>query len=165
MGKKSGKGDHPVAAKSQGTKLITANRKAAFLYSLLEKFEAGMVLVGSEVKSLRDGKVNLGDSYVDDRRGELYLLNAHISPYPAANRFNHEPLRPRKLLLTAHEIDKIAAKMKERGLTLIPTKMYFKNGLAKCEIALAKGKKLHDKRESIKRKEQNRVISRVLKSR
>ncbi len=146
-------------------KLIASNRKASFLYHLGEKFEAGLVLVGSEVKSLRDGKANLSDGYVDTRHGELHLFNTHIAPYAAANRFNHEPLRPRKLLLKAQEIEKIQGKMKERGFTLIPTRMYFKRGLAKCEIALAKGKKLHDKRESIRRKEQDRLIDRTLRSR
>ena len=147
----------------EGHKIITNNRKASFLYTLSEKFEAGMVLVGSEVKSLRDGRANLSDSYVDTRHGELYLFNAHISPYTAANLFNHEPLRPRKLLLHAQEVEKLLGRMRERGFTVVPTRMYFKNGRAKCEIALAKGKKLHDKRESIKRKEQERVISRTLR--
>ena len=165
MAKKSGRGPADGGAKPQGIKIIAQNRKASFLYTLSEKFEAGLVLMGSEVKSLRDGKANLSDSYVDTRRGELHLLNAHISPYPAANRFNHEPLRPRKLLLNLHEIEKIRTRMRERGFTVVPTKMYFKNGRAKCEIALAKGKKLHDKRESIRRKEQDRVISRTLRHR
>lgn len=160
-----GTGARGEAQFGQGIKIIAHNRKASFLYSLSEKFEAGLVLMGSEVKSLRDGRANLSDSYIDTRRGELHLFNAHISPYPAANRFNHEPLRPRKLLLNHHEIEKITARMRERGFTVVPTKMYFKKGRAKCEIALAKGKKLHDKRESIRRKEQERVISRAVKSR
>ncbi|MDO8643435.1 MAG: SsrA-binding protein SmpB, partial [bacterium] len=133
-------------------KIAVSNRKAGFLYHLLEKFEAGLVLTGSEVKSLRDGKGNLVDSYVIFKGGEIFLLKAHISPYPAANRMNHEPTRSRKLLLHAKEIERLIGKMKEKGLTLIPTKIYFKGGRAKVEIALAQGKKLHDKRESLKKK-------------
>lgn len=160
MAKKS----KPNDSAATGLKVITVNRRASFLFTLFEKFEAGLMLTGSEVKSLRDGHANLSDGYVDQRHDELYLLNAHISPYPAANRFNHEPLRPRKLLLHQQEIGKILGKMKERGFTVVPTRMYFKKGRAKCEIALAKGKKLHDKRESIKRKEQDRIVSRSLRN-
>ncbi|MDO8462161.1 MAG: SsrA-binding protein SmpB, partial [Deltaproteobacteria bacterium] len=116
-------------------KLVTANRKAGFSYHLMDKYEAGLVLQGSEVKSLRDGKANLGDSYVVPHGTELYLVNAHISPYPAASFLNHLPLRSRKLLLRRKEIEYLLGKMKERGFTLIPTKIYFKKGKAKVEIA------------------------------
>lgn len=122
-----------------------------------------MVLTGSEVKSLRDGKANLSDGYVIHKNGELYLINAHISPYAPANRFNHEPLRTRKLLLHMEELERLMGKMKERGLTLIPTKIYFKRGRAKCEIALAKGKKTADRREDLKKKTHQREIERALR--
>lgn len=122
-----------------------------------------MVLVGSEVKSLRNGNANIGDAYVIHKANELTLLNSHISPYPPANRLNHEPLRPRKLLLHHHELEHLIGKMKERGLTLIPTKIYFKGGRAKIEIALARGKKTIDRREDIKKKTQQREIDRALR--
>lgn len=156
MGKKS-------APRPPGIKIITENRRASFRFAFLDRFEAGMVLTGSEVKSLRDGKVNLGDSYVVNRNGELYLLNCHISPYPPASGLNHEPLRTRKLLLGHEEIEHLLGKMKERGLALIPTKLYFKKGWAKCEIALAKGKKAHDRREELRKKAHQREIERALK--
>lgn len=148
-----------------GEKLITDNRKAGFRYFFLERFEAGIMLQGSEVKSLRDGKVNLGDSYVTYHNGELFLINCHISPYPPASHLNHEPLRSRKLLLHDKEIEHLMGKMRERGLTLIPTKLYFKKGRAKCEIALAKGKKLHDQREELRKKTHLREIERAMKKR
>ncbi len=144
-------------------KIICTNRQAGFRYELLEKFEAGLILQGSEVKSLRDGKANLGDSHIMHQGNALILLHAHISPYPPANRFNHEPLRPRKLLLHHHEIERLMGKMKERGLTLIPTKLYFKKGIAKVEIALAKGKKSHDRREDLKKKTHQREIERAVR--
>ncbi len=122
-----------------------------------------MVLVGSEVKSLRDSKANIGDAYVIHRGDELHLINAHIAPYPHANRFNHEPLRTRKLLLHRQELERLMGKMKERGLTLILTKIYFKGGRAKCEIALAKGKKTIDRREDLKKKTHQREIERALR--
>lgn len=122
-----------------------------------------MVLAGSEVKSLRDGKANIGDGYVVHHGNELFLLNAHISPYPPANRFNHEPVRTRKLLLHRAEMERLMGKMKERGLTLIPTKIYFKKGRAKCEIVLAKGKKTIDRREALKKKTHQREIERAVR--
>lgn len=146
--------------KKSGEKIVATNRQAGFRYELLEKYEAGMQLLGSEVKSLRDGNANLGDSYVVHHKGELTLYHAHISPYTPANRLNHEPLRPRKLLLHFHEIEHLIGKMKERGLTIIPTKIYFKNNRAKCEIALARGKKTIDKREDLKKKAQKREMDR-----
>jgi len=154
-----------VSQKPTSQKIICTNRQAGFRYEILEKFEAGLMLVGSEVKSLREGHANINDSHVMHRGNELILLNAHISHYAPANQFNHEPLRPRKLLLHQHEIERLIGKMKERGLTLIPTKFYFKKGIAKCELALAKGKKLHDRREDIKKKVQNREIERAVRGR
>lgn len=124
-----------------------------------------MVLQGSEVKSLRGGRANLGDAYAIIKNGEVYLLNCHISPYPPAARQNHEPLRTRKLLLKRREIERLTGKLQEQGLTLVPTQIYLKEGRAKIELALAKGKKLFDKRESIKKKETRRVLSRALKYR
>ena len=146
-------------------KIITENKKAWFDYEIIEKFEAGLVLKGSEVKSLRNAQCNLGDAYAVLTNGEAFLLNCHISPYPPAAGCNHEPLRTRKLLLHRSEIDKVAGKIKLQGLTLIPTKIYFKEGRAKVELALAKGKQLFDKREDMKKKEAKRSISRALKQR
>ncbi len=149
--------------KTGGIKIVAENRKASFHYHFLEKFEAGLVLTGSEVKSLRDGKASLGDAYAVIKNGELWLLNCHINPYAPAAGLNHEPLRSRKLLLNKAEIHKLTGSLVEKGLTLVPTKIYFKQGRAKVELALAKGKKLFDKRESIKRKESRRAISRAMK--
>ena len=123
------------------------------------------MLVGSEVKSLRDGKANLSDSYAQIRKGEAFLVNFHISSYPGANQFNHEPTRTRKLLLHAREIERFTGKTKERGLTLIALKVYFKGGRAKVEIGLARGKKLYDKRETLRRKVAEREVERSMKSR
>lgn len=148
---------------SKSVKIVTDNRKARFHYEFLETYEAGMMLTGSEVKSLRDAKVNLGDAYAIFKNGEVWLLNCHISPYEPAAGLNHEPMRSRKLLLHKSEIEKLTGKLQEKGLTLIPTKIYFKQGRAKVELALAKGKQLFDKRESIKRKESRRTISRAMK--
>jgi SsrA-binding protein len=148
-----------------GEKIICVNRRARHNYFIDETFEAGLVLLGSEVKSLRDGKANLVDSYAQIRRGEAFLVNTHISPYAGANRFNHEPTRTRKLLLHAREIERLTGKTKERGLTLIPLKLYFKDGRAKVELGLARGKKLYDKRETLKRKVAQREVERSLKSR
>lgn len=147
-----------------GIKVVATNRQAGFRYELLDKYEAGMVLLGSEVKSLRDANVNIGDAYVvHTKSGELILYNSHIAPYAPANRLNHVPLRARKLLLHSHELEHLVGKLKERGLTLIPTQIYFKNGRAKIEICLARGKKSIDKREDIKKKEQKREIDRALR--
>ena len=128
------------------------NRQAYHHYQILETFEAGIVLQGTEVKSIREGKVNLKDSYGLVKNGEVWLLNCHISPYSHGNRMNHDPLRTRKLLLHRREIRKLLGKTTERGLTLVPIRIYFQRGLAKCEVALARGKKLYDKRETEKRK-------------
>ena len=142
---------------------IATNRQASFRYHLLEKFEAGLQLQGSEVKSLRDGKVQLKDSYASINDGEVWLHNAHIAPYPAASRENHEPERARKLLLHRREIERLIGKTAERGLTLVPTRLYFKGRNAKVEIALARGKEMHDKRRDLRDKDQRREIERALR--
>jgi SsrA-binding protein len=148
-----------------GEHIICVNRQARHNYFIDETYEAGLVLLGSEVKSLRDGKANLVDSYAQIRHGEAFLLNMHISPYAGANQFNHEPTRTRKLLLHGREIERLTGKTKERGLTLIPLKVYFKNGRAKVELGLARGKKLYDKRETLRRKVAEREVERSIKSR
>jgi SsrA-binding protein len=145
--------------------IVCVNRQARHNYFIDETYEAGLVLVGSEVKSLREGKANLKDSYARIQRGEAFLLNAHVSPYAAANRMNHDPTRTRKLLLRRREIERLTGKTKERGLTLVPLRLYFKNGRAKVELGLARGKKLYDKRETIRRKTAEREVERSLKSR
>ena len=150
---------------SSDEKIVCLNRQARHNYFIDEIYEAGLVLVGSEVKSLRDGKANLVDSYAQIRHGEAFLINAHISPYAGANQFNHEPTRTRKLLLHAREIERLTGKTKERGLTLIPLKLYFKDGRAKVELGLARGKKLYDKRDTLRRKVAEREVERSLKSR
>ena len=147
-----------------GIKIVATNKKAYHEYFIDEVYEAGMVLQGTEVKSLRDARANLRDSYCRiSRAGEVYICNMHISPYEFGNRENHDPLRERKLLLHNHEIDKLIKKVDEKGLALIPTKLYFKNGRAKIEIGVARGKKLHDKRESLKKKQDNREVQRALR--
>lgn len=146
-----------------GVKIVAQNRKASFNFHLLETYEAGMVLRGSEVKSLRGGHANLGDAYAVVRGEELFLLNCHISPYPPAAQNNHDPLRSRKLLFHKREIERLIGKLKEKGLTLVPTRIYFKAGRAKIELALAKGKKHFDKREDLKKKQHRREMARALK--
>ena len=133
-------------------KEIAANRQAFHNYELLEKFEAGLVLTGTEIKSAREGRVNLRDAYGLVKSGEVWLLNCHISPYSHGNYANHDPLRTRKLLLKRSEISRLIGRTTERGLTLVPLRMYLKDGLLKCEVALAKGRKVHDKREVSRRK-------------
>jgi len=146
-------------------KLICRNRKAYFDYQIDALYEAGLVLKGTEVKSLRMGRANIEDAYARFRDGEIYLLNAHISPYPHAAGENHDPDRPRKLLLQSYEIRRLMGKLQERGYTLIPLKLYFKNQHAKVELGLAKGKKKHDKRETIRRREEQRELERARKRR
>ena len=153
------------AEKTSGDRLVTENRKARHDYEILETFEAGMVLTGSEVKSLRAGRANLKDSYARIDRDEAFLLNAHISPYAAASHFGHEPERNRKLLLHRAEIDKLNGRIQERGLTVIPLKIYFKNGRAKVLIGVGRGKKSYDKRESIKKREMERDADRAMRVR
>src|SRR3954462_13291519 len=143
---------------------IATNRQAAFRFNLLEKFEAGIVLQGSEVKSLRSGSVQLKDAYAEVREGELWLRNMHIAPYAPA-RDNHDPERPRKLLLHRREIERLIGKTAERGLTIVPTRVYFKGPRAKVELALARGKDQRDKRRSIKDREQRRETDRALPER
>lgn len=143
-----------LGSEGTGFKLVTENRKAYHDYFVLERFETGMVLSGTEIKSAREGKVQLRDSYADIDRGEAWLFNAHFSPYSHGNIWNHEPTKKRKLLMHKREIDKLTGRVKEKGLTLIPLKLYLKNGWLKCELGLCKGRKLHDKREA----EQNRDI-------
>jgi SsrA-binding protein len=149
--------------KSTGQKVLVKNSKAFYDYFLDDFLEAGLVLTGTEIKSLRDGGGSLSDSYVILRSEEIFLLNMHIAPYKSGNLFNHEPLRTRKLLLNKKEILKYAKAVKEKGLTIVPTKIYLLRGRAKIEIALAKGKKNYDKREAIKAKDQARKLDRVNK--
>ena len=144
-------------------KPIANNRRAYHDYHVLEKFEAGIALKGTEVKSLRDGKITLKDSYADVVGGEVYLVGAHISPYEQGNIYNHEPERKRKLLLHKREIIRIAAQIKEKGLTVIPLRLYFKRGMVKVELGLCKGKQTHDKREDLKTQEAKREMDRALK--
>ena len=144
---------------------VATNRQAGFRYHLLEKFEAGIVLQGSEVKSLRDGAAQLKDAYAEVRDGEVWLRNMHIAPYKPASRENHDPDRPRKLLLHRREIERLVGKTAERGLTLVPTRVYFSGPNAKVELALARGKEMHDKRRSIKERETRREIERALSER
>ena len=144
-------------------KVICENRRARFRYHLDETFEAGLVLLGSEVKSLRAGKAHLNDAYGRLRVGELFLVKGYIAPYEQANRQNHEPERERKLLLRRREIDRIGGKIRERGYTLIPTRLYFKGGRAKVEMALARGKKHHDKRQLVAERESKRQLERAMK--
>ena len=146
-------------------KQVCTNRKARYLYSILETIEAGIALVGSEVKSLRDAKANIKDGYATVDGGEVFLHNMHINPYDEASHFNHDPLRTRKLLLNKQEIRRLAGKINERGLTLVPLSVYFKGKHAKVELALVKGKKKYDKRESIARREHEREMERALKGR
>jgi SsrA-binding protein len=143
--------------------IISENRKARFDYQIIETYEAGIALTGSEVKSIRNKQVQLKDSYVSFVGDEAYLQNAHISEYKASSYNNHEPERLRKLLLHRHELEKIYGALREKGLSCVPLKIYFKNGRIKLEIALAKGKKQHDKRESIKKKDATRELKQQLK--
>jgi SsrA-binding protein len=146
-------------------KLITDNRRARHDYHLLERHEAGMVLTGTEVKSLRQGRVTLGNAYADVRDGELWLIGAHIDVYDQGNLANHEPERDRKLLMKRGEIDSLYGKIREKGLTLVPTKLYFKDGKVKVEIAVGRGKELRDKRRDLVQRDQQREMERALKAR
>jgi SsrA-binding protein len=148
-----------------GEKLISENRKARHEYHLLERHEAGLVLTGSEVKSLREGRAELKRSFADIRDGELWLVGSHIAPYEQAGDRNHDPDRDRKLLLHRREIASLIGKVQERGFTIVPTRLYFKNGRAKVEIALAKGKDVRDKRRDITKRDLDRQIERALKQR
>ena len=145
-----------------GLKIISNNRKARFNYFFQELMEAGIVLKGSEVKSLRDGKANITDSYATDSNGEIYLINSHIPLYKESSYNNHNPRDMRKLLLNKREINKVIGKINREGLTIVPTKVYFKKGKAKVELAIAKGKKLHDKRNVMKKRDWQREQARIL---
>jgi SsrA-binding protein len=152
-------------ARPKGEKLIVDNRRARHDYHLLERVEAGLVLQGTEVKSLREGRASLARAYADVRDGELWLVGLHISAYDQGTYANHDPERERKLLLHRREIDRMGGRARERGLTLIPTRLYFKDGRVKVELALARGKELHDKRRDLARREADRQIERALKAR
>ncbi len=150
--------------REQGRKIIARNRRASHEYHLQESYDAGLVLMGSEIKSIRANRVNLSDGYVTERHGELWLMNVHIATYEQASMFGHsDPLRPRKLLLHKREIARLIDKIREPGYTAVPTVLYLERGWAKIEIAVAKGKKLYDKRDTIAKRESDRQIRRTLK--
>jgi len=154
----------PKGSQRVVNKVVAENRKARFNYEIIDTYEAGLVLMGTEVKSLREGKANIAESYASDEGGEIWLINSYLPEYLQANRFNHEPRRRRKLLLSGREIHRLRSAVNREGMTLIPLKIYFNDrGRAKMELALAKGKKLHDKRESEKERDWNRQRSRLLK--
>ncbi len=146
----------------EGERVVAQNRAAAHDYFLLEKYEAGMELRGSEVKALREGKASLREAYGEVRRGELWLERCHIPTYAAAAFFNHDSLRPKRLLLHRREIDRLAAETQQKGLTVVPLRIYFRNGRAKCEVALAKGRKVHDRRAAERERESKREASEAL---
>ena len=148
---------------NSGLKIICLNRKASFNYFFEDLLEAGIVLKGSEIKSIREGKVNIADSYAVEKNGEIYLINSHIPVYKQASYSNHNPYSERKLLLNKKEINKLIGRINEEGFTLVPTKMYFKKGKAKLEIAVAKGKKQHDKRNTKKTRDWNREKARYFR--
>jgi SsrA-binding protein len=148
-----------------GIKVVARNRRARHDYDLLEKVEAGLVLTGTEVKSLRNGKANIEEAYADIDRGEVWLLGCDIPEYVQANRMNHQPKRPRKLLLHRREINKLGIKSAQKGLTLVPLSLYFKKGIAKVELAIARGRKTFDKREALKQQDAQRDIDRAMRRR
>lgn len=143
-------------AKPHGVKVLVQNRKARHNYTILETYEAGIALQGTEVKSIRNGKANIAESYAQIKNGECFIINMHISPYEQGNQFNHDPLRPRRLLLHKKEINRLIGKTQLQGLTLVPLKLYLKDGLVKVEIAVARGKQLHDKRDAIAKRDAER---------
>jgi SsrA-binding protein len=165
VSRSSAKGSRREKNASEGEILIADNRKAFFDYHILDTFEAGIVLAGTEVKGIREGKANLRDSYARVESGEVWLHNVHINPYSHRGYVDHDPKRKRKLLLHRAEIRKLIGKTVERGLTLVPTRMYFKNGRVKVALALARGKQVHDKRETIKRRETDRETRAMVKER
>ncbi|RLC99845.1 MAG: SsrA-binding protein [Chloroflexi bacterium] len=148
-----------------GIKVVATNRKAGRDFNLQDRREAGLVLTGTEIKSIRAGRVNLSDGYVQPRNGELWLMNIHIAPYDPSGRYGHEPRRPRKLLLHRREINRLISRIQERGYTIIPTRLYLKGGRAKVEIALARGKRKYDKRQAIAKRDAQRDVERALKER
>ena len=154
----------PKGSKNGPSRLVAENRKARFNYEILDTLEAGLVLTGTEVKSLREGKANIAESYASDEEGEIWLINSYLPEYLQANRFNHEPRRRRKLLLSKREIHRLRSAVNREGMTLIPLKLYFNDrGRAKLQLALGKGKKVHDKRETEKKRDWNRQKNRLLK--
>jgi len=152
-------------AEAEKIKLIAKNKKAFHEYEILERFEAGVVLAGTEVKALREGRANLKDAYADIKGGEIYLLNSFIGHYSAGNIYNHREDRPRKLLLHRREIKRLRGKIAERGLTVVPLRLYFRRGIVKVELVLARGKKVYDKRRDIMEKDQKRDLEREFKAR
>lgn len=148
-----------------GIRVVATNRKAARDYDLEDRHEAGLVLTGTEIKSIRAGRVNLSDGYVQPRSGELWLVNVHIAPYEPAGPYGHEPTRSRKLLLHRREIDRLIAGVQERGYTIVPTRLFLRGGRAKVDIALARGKRKYDKRQQIAKREAERDVERALKER
>jgi SsrA-binding protein len=165
MASNESKAGRKGAPGGEGTKPVASNRKAFHDFFIDETYEAGIALVGTEVKSLREGRVNLRDSYAEVKDGELFLVGVHISPYEQGNIWNHDPLRRRKLLLHRDEIRRLAGKVNERGYTIVPTKVYFKGGRAKVEIGLARGKRLYDKRADLARREADREVEREFRRR
>ena len=154
-----------MSDKSEGIKIVSDNRQARYLYEILETYEAGIELKGTEVKSIREGRSNLRDGYVLIRNGEAWLLNVHVSHHSTASQyFNHDPVRTRKLLLHKEEIRKLIGKVEQKGLTLIPLKMYLKKGFVKVTVGLGRGKKLHDKREDVKKRDDKREMARAMKN-
>lgn len=151
-----------ISTTKQPVKVVASNRKARHDYHIEDTFEAGIVLTGSEIKSIRAGQVSLRDSFATVRNGELWLMNTHIAPYHQASYANHEPRRDRKLLMHRREINRLSGKLQEKGLTLIPLQIYLKNSRAKVELGLARGKKLYDKRESLRERDDRRQITRAL---
>ncbi len=154
-----------MSKSAEAIRVIAENRKARHEYDILERLEAGLVLVGSEVKSLRGGQGNIAESFVKFTDDEAFLVNAHVPPYPQAHQFNHEPRRVRKLLMKRAELDKLAEKVHQKGLTIVPLKLFFKGAWVKVELGLARGRKLHDKRHALKAKQDKREMDRALKQR
>jgi SsrA-binding protein len=154
-----------MAQASSADRIAVQNRKARHEFHVLDTWEAGIVLQGTEVKSLRDGKANLQDSFARLDRGELWLYNLHISPYEMGNRFNHDPLRPRKLLMHRRELRRLVGEVEQKGLTLIPLDIHFSHGIAKVRLALVRGKKLHDKRDALRERADRRDVERAFKNR
>lgn len=146
----------------EGVKIVAQNRAASYNYNLLDKLEAGLVLVGTEVKTLREGKASLREAYAEIRAGEAWLVNCHIPEYLPGGTRNHDPLRKRKLLLNRREIDRLLIQIQQKGMTVVPLKIYFRDGIAKCELSVARGKKFHDRRESERQKEAKREASEAI---
>lgn len=150
---------------AKGAKIVARNKKALHEYHIEDTFEAGIVLTGTEIKSIRQGRINLKDSYARIDRGEVFLLNMHISPFEQGNRFNHDPTRTRKLLLQKKEINKLIGLTQQKGFTLVPLDLHLRNGFAKIQLALGKGKKMHDKRQAVAKRDADREMRRQLKER